>query len=88
MKSHFLASVLIILGFSTIAVALREPSSKLPEGRNILRNGNLDKDPERAVHWVTRDSGSLGQFSLTAPEKEGDSGILKVDVKDLIISKK
>ncbi len=83
MKFHFLAFLLVTFCISEMVSAQQKSASKLPEGRNIIRNGKLNEHPERAVHWVTRDSGNLGKFTVLPPEKKGDSGILQIDVKEV-----
>ena len=70
-----LAAVLTLFAFP-----LRTPAA-VPGGKNILRNGLFADNPERPVHWVTRDSGNLGKFSLTPPAKGERSGILTVQIK-------
>jgi len=53
----------------------------LPKGHTVLQNGALNASKTHAEHWITRDSTTVGTFTLIPPKKGELYGILQVDVK-------
>jgi GH35 family endo-1,4-beta-xylanase len=51
-----------------------------PEGRQVLRNGDLRGDRKHPVDWVIRETEGLSRSSLTPPEEGQESGVLSFEI--------
>jgi len=56
------------------------PAAGLPEGRELLRNGDFQADPKKPKYWVVYGDGSYAHFTIQPPPAGSTANVLVVEV--------